>query len=478
MASSRASLTVLVLAAGQGTRMRSKKIKLLHGVAGQPMVSHVLAAAGALRPQRTITVTGFQSDDVQSALEASGTTFVLQREQRGTGHAVLQAARLIGRDPRQTLLIVNGDLPTLRTATLRRLVSRHRRSGAVLSLLTADLDDPSGYGRLVRDSRGRPLRIVEHRDASADERRLPEINCGIYCARPDRLLQALRRLRPDNAQGEYYITDAVRLLLERGEKVVAVKHDDADEVLGVNTRQELAHAGATLYARKADELQSAGVTLLDAGRSWIDPRARIGRDTVIYPGVIVQGACVIGEDCTLLPGCRIVDSRLGRRVQIKDHSVVLESRVADDVQVGPFAHVRPGSQLDADSRVGNFVELKKARLGRGSKAGHLAYLGDATIGADCNVGAGTITCNYDGARKHPTVLGRGVFIGSDSQLVAPVKLGNGAYVAAGSTVTEDVPAGALAIGRGRQRNIEGWVARRATRRKAAKKPQKKKKGGS
>jgi bifunctional UDP-N-acetylglucosamine pyrophosphorylase/glucosamine-1-phosphate N-acetyltransferase len=459
---------VLVLAAGQGTRLRSKKIKLLHGVAGRPMVEHVLDAALELRPQRLITVIGFQSDDVQAALAHTGSAFVLQREQRGTGHAVLQAARKVGRDPRGTLLILNGDLPTLRAATLRRLLATHRRSGAVLSLLTADLDDPAGYGRLVRDSRGRPQRIVEHRDADADERRIREINCGIYCARPDGLMRALRRLRPDNSQGEYYITDAVRLLLERGEKVVAVKHDDAEEVLGVNTRAELARAGTTLYARKAAALEAAGVTLLDAARSWIDPRARVGRDTVVYPDVIVEGATVIGEDCTLYPGSRVVDSRIGRRVQVKDHTVVLQSRVADDVQLGPFAHIRPGTQIDGDARVGNFVELKKTRLGKGSKASHLAYLGDATIGPDCNVGAGTITCNYDGRRKHPTVLERGVFIGSDSQLVAPVKLGRGAYVAAGSTVTHDVPPGALAIARGRQSNIEGWVARRKAAGKSGK----------
>jgi len=453
-------LTVLILAAGRGQRLRSKTIKLLHGVAGRPMVAHVVDTARALRPRRLISVIGHQADDVRKALSGLCPTFVLQREQRGTGHAVLQAARQIGREADDTLLIVNGDLPTLRPATLRKLVSGHRRAGAVLSLLTADVADPTGYGRLVRDARGAPLRIVEHGDATPAERRISEINCGIYCARADRLLRELRRLKPDNAQGEYYITDAVRLLLERGEKVVAVQHDDAEELLGVNTRQELARAAATLYARKAAELQDRGVTLLDAERTRIDPRARIGRDSVIYPDVIVEGPTVLGEDCTVFPGCRLVDSRLGRRVQIKDHSVVLQSRLGDDVQIGPFAHIRPDSVLDPESRVGNFVELKKTRLGRGSKANHLAYLGDATIGPDCNVGAGTITCNYDGKRKHPTVLGRGVFIGSDSQLVAPVKLADGAYVAAGSTVTEDVPAGALAIGRGRQRNIEGWVARR------------------
>jgi bifunctional UDP-N-acetylglucosamine pyrophosphorylase/glucosamine-1-phosphate N-acetyltransferase len=458
---------VLVLAAGRGKRLRSKTIKLLHPVAGRPMVAHLLEAAAALRPARLITVIGHQATEVREALAGASSTFVLQKEQRGTGHAVLQAARQIGRATSGALLILNGDLPTLRVSTLRKLLRRHERSGAVLSLLTAEVEDPAGYGRMVRDARGEPLRIVEHRDTSPAERKIHEINCGIYCAQPDRLLRVLRRLRPDNAQGEYYITDAVRFLLERGEKVAALLHDDADEVLGVNTRQELARASETLYARKAAELQERGVTLLDAGRIWIDPRARIGRDCVIYPGVIIEGPTVLGEDCTVFPGCRLVDSRIGRGAQIKDHSVVLESRLGNQVQVGPFAHLRPGSVLEADSKVGNFVELKKSRLGRGSKANHLSYLGDTTIGPACNIGAGTITCNYDGLRKYPTVLGRGVFIGSDTQLVAPVRLADGAYVAAGSTVTQDVPAGALAIGRGRQRNIEGWVKKR--QRKVARK---------
>ena len=466
----RRPLTVLVLAAGKGERIRSKTIKLLHPVAGRPMVSHVLDVARALDPKRLISVIGHQANAVRRALTPGCTSFVLQKEQRGTGHAVLQAAKEIGRARASTLLIVNGDLPTLRSSTLRMLLRRHHQSKAALSLLTAEIDDPTGYGRVVRDARGRIVRIVEHRDASAAEKKIREINVGIYCAAPATMLGALRRLRPNNAQGEYYITDAVRYLLDRGEKVVAPCHGDAEEVLGVNTRQELARAAETLYARKATMLQDRGVTLLDARRTWIDPRARIGRDSTIYPDVIIEGATVLGEDCTVFPGCRLVDARVGRGVQIKDHSVILESRLDNDVQVGPFAHVRPGSRLEAGARVGNFVELKKTTLGRGSKANHLSYIGDSTIGPVCNIGAGTITCNYDGKRKHRTTLGRGVFIGSDTQLVAPVKLADGAYVAAGSTVTRDVPAGALAIGRGRQRNIEGWVKKQ--QQKLAGKPSK------
>ncbi len=440
--------------------MRSKKIKLLHEVAGRPMLAHLLDAVRALRPGRLVTVVGFQADDVRQALGPAGGRYVLQAQQRGTGHAVVQAAPHLSRGSTSTLLILNGDLPSIRPATLRALLARHRQTRSALTLLTTQLDDPSGYGRVVRDTRSQVLRIVEHRDADATQRRIREINAGIYCARPALLLPLLSRLRPANAQGEYYLTDAVHELIRRGEKVLAVCHPDAEEVVGVNTRAELARASSALYARKAADLQAHGVTLLDASRTWIDPRARIGRDSIVYPGVIVEGRSTIGEDCVVRQGARIVDCQIGRGVEIKDHSVLSGSRVGNGAQVGPFAHLRPGSVLAEQTRVGNFVELKQTRLGRGSKASHLSYLGDAVIGAQCNIGAGTITCNYDGRQKHKTTLGSGVFIGSDSQLVAPVKLHRGSYVAAGSTVTADVPAGALAIARGRQRNVRGWVARR------------------
>ncbi len=456
-----APLTVVVLAAGQGTRLRSKTIKLLHPVAGRPMVVLVVETVRALDPSRIVAVVGFQAERVREALADQPCEFTLQRAQRGTGHAVRQAASRIG--PRSTVLIVNGDLPLIRPATLRSLVARHRRAGAALSLLTTVVPDPTGYGRIVRDGRSRLERIVEHKDASPAELRIAEINAGIYCAEADKLMPALRRLRPDNAQREYYLTDAIERLLDQGETVLAVCHPQSEEVLGVNTRQELAGASTALYARKAAELQNQGVTLLDASRTWVDPRARIGRDSLVYPDVIIEGATVIGADCVVRPGCRLVDCRIGPNVEIKDHSLLVDSRIGEGARVGPFAHLRPGSVLGPRARVGNFVELKETTLGRGSKASHLSYLGDASIGADCNVGAGTITCNYDGTRKHRTTLGRGAFIGSDVQLVAPVVVQAGAYVAAGTTVTEDVPAGALAIGRGRQRNVAGWVKRRRSR---------------
>jgi bifunctional UDP-N-acetylglucosamine pyrophosphorylase / glucosamine-1-phosphate N-acetyltransferase len=462
---SRPAPVVLVLAAGLGKRMRSRRIKLLHAVAGRPMVAHVLETARALRPSRLVTVIGHQADVVREAVSDLCEYFVLQDEQLGTGHAVLRAAPLLANARRgSSVLILNGDLPTLRPATLRTLLARHRRSGAALTLISAEVEDPRGYGRLVRDPAGRVLRIVEDRDATPAERAIREINCGIYCADPGKLLSVLRSLRPANAQREYYLTDAVHRLLARGEKVVAVRHEDAEEVLGVNTRAELSRAGLTLYARKAKELQAAGVTLLDPARTWVDPRARVGRDAVLYPGVLVEGPSVLGEECVVRSGCRLVDVVLGRGVEIKDLSVIEESRLGDGSSAGPFAHLRPGTVLEPGAKIGNFVEVKKSRVGRGTKALHLTYLGDATIGPGCNIGAGTITCNYDGVRKNPTTLEAGVFIGSDTQLIAPVRVGKGAYVAAGTTVTEDVPAGALAVGRGRQTNVLGWVARRKKKR--------------
>ena len=459
VAPERAPLTVLLLAAGQGTRLKSKTIKLLHLVAGQPMATWVARAAQALKPSRTVAVVGFQGDLVREALSGLCDAFAVQAEQRGTGHAVMQAQAAL-RGARGPLLIVNGDLPNLTPATLRALVALHRKSKAPLALVTTDIAEPTGYGRIVRDAKGHVTRIVEHKDATSAERGIREINCGIYCADPAVLLSLLKKLRPDNAQGEYYLTDAVHALIAKGSTVVALKVADPSEVLGVNTRAELAAAAASLYARKAAELQDNGVTLLDAARTWVDPRAKIGRDTVLYPDVIIEGACVIGEDCIIRPGSRLVNMVLGRGVEVKDHCVLQDSRVGDEAQLGPFAHLRPGSIMEANTKVGNFVELKKTRLGKGSKAPHLAYLGDAEIGERCNIGAGTITCNYDGTHKHKTTLGPGVFVGSDSQLVAPVTLGAGSYVGAGTTVTQDVPAGALALTRVRQLNLEGWVARR------------------
>jgi len=473
VAQAREPVTAIVLAAGMGTRMRSRRIKLLHQVAGRPMVAHVLDAALALRPRQLITVIGHQAEEMRASLSDYEVETVLQKNQRGTGHAVIQAVAAMKSKRRGQMLILNGDLPTLRPATLRSLLSRHKRSGAALTVLTARWQDASGYGRILRGTRGRIQGIVEDRDATKEQLALREINVGIYCADPAKLIPVLTKIRPNNTQGEYYLTDAVHRLIRAGEKVVAVCHNDSEEVLGVNTRAELARASRTLYLRKAEQLLDNGVTVLAPERTWVDSRARIGKDSLLYPDVLLEGPVVLGEGCVVRSGSRIAFSNIGSRVEIKDHSVITESRIGDGVQVGPFAHLRPGSRLDADSKVGNFVELKKTRLRAGVKASHLSYLGDADIGEESNIGAGTITCNYDGVNKHRTVMGKKVFIGSDSQLVAPVSLGDSAYVAAGSTITEDVPPGALAIGRGRQVNKEGWVARQSRKRRSASKSGKK-----
>jgi bifunctional UDP-N-acetylglucosamine pyrophosphorylase/glucosamine-1-phosphate N-acetyltransferase len=454
------TLTALVLAAGQSKRMRSATIKLLHPLWGRPMVAWTLDAVQALAPERLLVVIGHQAAEMRLALDNEGIRWdaVVQDAPRGTGHAVM-CARAHLPDTGGDLLILNGDLPLLTEGSLRSFLAAHRKAGAALSVLSTALADPSGYGRMVRQGQSL-VRIVEERDATAEERALREINCGVYLVQAPALLAALDDLGTDNTQGEYYLTDVVEHLALSGETVQAVLHPDAGEVLGVNDRRELAAAAAILSERKNRALMTAGVTLLDPARTYIDPRTEIGADTVIYPNVWIEGTSALGTGCTIRPNVHLTDVRIGDRVILKDHCVIEQAEIGDEAQVGPFAHLRPGTYLSRQVKVGNFVETKKTRMGEGSKASHLSYLGDAQVGRDVNVGAGTITCNYDGRQKHVTVLEDGVFIGSDTQLVAPVKVGKGAYVGAGSTITQDVPAGALALTRTPQQNIDGWVARK------------------
>ncbi|TDI35064.1 MAG: UDP-N-acetylglucosamine diphosphorylase/glucosamine-1-phosphate N-acetyltransferase [Acidobacteria bacterium] len=455
-----ATLTALVLAAGQGKRMRSATIKLLHPLWGRPMVAWTLDSVQALAPDRLLVVIGYQADAMRLALDNEDIHWdaVVQDAPRGTGHAVMCARPHLpgtGGD----LLILNGDLPLLTEDTLRSFLAAHRAAGATLSVLSTELEDPSGYGRMVR-SGGSLVRIVEDRDTTVEERAVKEINCGVYLVQAPALMAALDDLGTDNTQGEYYLTDVVANLVGSGKTVQAVLHPDAAEVLGVNDRRELAAAAAILSARKNRALMMAGVTLLDPARTYIDPRTEIGPDTVIYPDVWIEGTSVLGTGCTVRPNVHLTDVRVGDRVTLKNHCVIEQSEIGDEAQVGPFAHLRPGTYLSRQVKVGNFVETKKTSMGEGSKASHLSYLGDAQVGRDVNVGAGTITCNYDGRKKHVTILEDGVFIGSDTQLVAPVRVGKGAYVGAGSTITEDVPAGALALTRTPQKNIDGWVKRK------------------
>ena len=439
--------------------MHSNIAKVLHRISGRTLIDHVLTTAGTLSARSTTVVVGHRAGQVTDALaDRHGLRIVLQAEQLGTAHALLETAPLFA-GATGTLLLLSGDVPLLRPATLGRFLETHAASRAAATVLTALTDRPYGYGRIVR-SGGRIARIVEERDASPAERRIKEINAGVYAFDLAPLFPSLQKIASENAQGEYYLTDLVSVYRRRKQTVDTLLLPDTSEIRGINSRTELAEVAALVRQGKNEELMGAGVTIIDPATTYIDDDVVVGTDTVIHPGVVLEGRTRVGEACEIHAFVRIVDSTIGNRVVVNNHCVIAGATIADDARVGPFAHLRPESDVRERARVGNFVELKKTVLGPGSKASHLSYLGDATIGADVNVGAGTITCNYDGVRKHQTVIDDGAFIGSDSQLVAPVRVGAGAYVAAGSSVTRDVPPGALAIARGQQVNKEGWVERK------------------
>ncbi len=447
---------VVILAAGKGTRMKSSQPKVLHRAAGLPLIEHVLRVADTVSPHTTVVVVGHMADLVKDALRKRlGLRFALQAPQLGTGHALLQTESALA-GARGTVVMLSGDVPLLRPETLRALVTAHDERRAAATVLTARVDRPHGYGRIVRKD-GAIAAIVEEKDATPAERAIDEINSGIYAFDLAPLFDALRTIGSANAQGEYYLPDLVRIYRARGLAVETVSLDDPREILGVNSRKELADVTAILNTNRTTELMAAGVTIVDPASAWIGPDVEVGPDTILHPNVYLEGRTRIGAHCEIHSGVRIVDSTVEDGVVINNFCVILESAVRTGAKVGPFAHIRPQSEVGEEAHIGNFVELKKTNFGRGSKASHLSYLGDATIGEKVNIGAGTITCNYDGTHKHPTTIEDGAFIGSDSQLVAPVRVGKGAYVAAGSSIVEDVPAGALGIARGRQVNKEGWV---------------------
>jgi bifunctional UDP-N-acetylglucosamine pyrophosphorylase/glucosamine-1-phosphate N-acetyltransferase len=453
-------LHVVVLAAGKGTRMKSAMPKVLHPLAGRPLIEHVLRAVQPLGAASTVLVVGHGADDVKAALAARpGLEFVVQSPQLGTGHALLQAEPGL-RNRSGTVVLVYADVPLLQSSTLARLIETHRAAGAAATVLTTRLEQPYGYGRIVRDEQGRLARIVEERDASADERELNEINSGIYAFELGPLFETLRQLAADNSQGEYYLTDLVGAYRRARRRLETMLLADADELRGVNSRLDLAELTRVLRDRKNREVMLAGATLDDPASTLIDEDVTIGADTVIGPSVRLEGRTSVGQRCRIRAGVRLTDAEIGDDATVLDYSVIVRSRVARGASVGPFSHLRPESMVGEGAHVGNFVELKKTTLGRESKANHLAYLGDATIGERVNIGAGTITCNYDGEKKHPTIIEDGVFVGSDSQLVAPVRIGRDAYVAAGSSITSDVPEGSLAIARARQENKPGWAKRK------------------
>ncbi|MCY4025150.1 MAG: bifunctional UDP-N-acetylglucosamine diphosphorylase/glucosamine-1-phosphate N-acetyltransferase GlmU [Acidobacteria bacterium] len=455
---------VIVLAAGKGTRMRAARPKVLHRIGGHPLVGHVLDAAAPLRAVTTTVIVGHQAEAVEAAVSALGhprLRFVRQEPQAGTAHALLQAERALA-GARGTLVVLSGDAPLVRAATLAQLVEHHEARGAAATVVTAVVERPYGYGRVVRLD-GALVRVVEEADASPEQRRIREVNAGIYAFDLAPLFGALHAVPEAGPKQERYLPAILSRYRRRGLTVETVAAPDAREVRGVNSQAELAELGSVMRQVKNEELMASGVTIEDPATTYIDRDVRVGPDTVIHPGVTLEGRTVVGARCELRSGVRITDSTLGDDVVVNDCSVVVRSEVAAGARVGPFAHLRPESTLGAGARVGAFVEVKRSTLGDGAKANHLSYLGDATLAAGVNVGAGTITCNYDGESKHPTKIEEGAFIGSGTELVAPVTVGRGAYVAAGSCITEDVPAGALGVARGRQANKAGWAAKRNRR---------------
>ena len=461
-------LAAVVLAAGQGTRMRSATTKVLHPLLGRPMVAHVLDAALGAGAQRLAVVVGHQADQVRACLQR---TFAdadlhtpLQAEQNGTGHAVQCAAEAT--EGFDELLVLCGDTPNLDTATLVDLRQAHRASAAALTVVTFEVDDPTGYGRMVRDGHGDLSAIVEHRDATERERAIREVNAGVYLGDRALIFEALGRVDSGNAQGEIYLTDVVALLASGGHRVVSFKLDDPTRVAGINTRSQLAALEQRMLQDRLEALMDAGVTLEDPSGVRVEATATVGQDTTLATGVQLLGQTTIGEGCRIDAGCVLRDCTLGDGVHLKPYVVAEDVTMDAGVTAGPFTHLRPGTALGAGAKVGNFVETKKAQLGPGAKASHLSYLGDCEVGEGANIGAGTITCNYDGAYKHKTVIGKEVFIGSDTQLVAPVTVGDRATVGAGTTVTMDVPPGALVVTRAQRRVIKGYDARHRQPREA------------
>ncbi len=442
--------------------MKSGLAKVLHPLAGRPMLMHTLENVLALKPEKTAVVIGHQAEKVKELLPR-GVAPALQKEQKGTAHAAGVGLDVL-RGADGVLLLVSGDTPLLGAQTLKGLIACHKRKKADITILTALIDEPFGYGRIVRED-GKIKKIVEQKDASPSELKLKEINSGTYCFNIKSLKQALRHVRSANAQGEFYLTDVVEIVKRKGGKVAGMPVEEPMSALGINSRAELAAAEGEIRARINRRLMASGVTIIDPENTYISAEAKIAPDTIIHPGNTIDGRTEIGGGCILMPGNIISGSALGAGVIAKGYSVIEDSKIADKAQIGPFAHLRPGSVVGADARVGNFVELKKASLGEGSKASHLSYLGDALVGRNVNIGAGTITCNYDGFSKFRTVIGDDVFVGSDSQFIAPVTVGKGALIAAGSTITKDVPQDALALSRTPQVNKENWAKENRSRKK-------------
>ncbi len=443
----------IILAAGEGSRMKSKKAKVLHEVLGKPMILRVLQTAQQAGLTEIAVITGHQAQQVEEALAGQDVVFFRQDQQLGTGHAVMQAEAFLEKDA--DILILYGDTPLMESRTIQRLLDQQEASGAAVTVVSAQVDDPTGYGRIVRDEAGKFARIVEHKDATAQQRQIQEINTGIYCFDGGALQQALGRIQNDNAQGEYYLPDALALILADGREVNVLQAEDAGEFLGINTRSQLADAQRALQRRINQRLMDEGVTILDPNSTFIGEEVQIGMDTIIRPQTHLEGKTVIGENCEIGPCCRLTDMIVGNQTQIQ-FTVAMESKIGDETKVGPYAYIRPNCVIGDHIKVGDFVEVKNSVIGNGTKISHLTYVGDSDVGERINFGCGTVTVNYDGKKKYRTTIEDDVFIGCNANLVAPVTLKQGSYVAAGSTITKDVPENALAVARTRQSNLEGW----------------------
>ena len=450
-------LVTVILAAGKGTRMKSALPKVLHRVGGKSMLQHVLDAAKQAGSRRDIVVVGFGGEKVKEAM-GDQAEFVVQKEQLGTGHAVQQTASLLAGET-GTVMVLCGDTPLLTGDLLRKLYDAHKEAGAKATVLTAIMPDATGYGRIIRTATGTVARIVEHKDATEEERQVREVNSGIYCFEASELFTALQQVGCDNAQGEYYLPDVLEILRNQGEKIWAVAADDYESTLGINSRVQLSGAEKILRRRKNIELMDNGVTIMDPDSTFVDADVTVGRDTVIYPFTWLEGATTVGEGCEIGLNSRFTDTKIGNHVTAQ-FSYAHECEIADDVIMGPYVHLRPNTKLAHKVKIGNFVEVKNSNIGEGTKLPHLSYIGDCDMGSGVNMGCGTITVNYDGKSKFRTKVGDNAFVGCNSNLVAPVTVGDGSYIGAGSTITKDVPPSDLAIARARQKNIEGWADKR------------------
>lgn len=444
---------VIIMAAGKGKRMKSNLPKVLHNLAAKPILNYVLDTVDQLEAKRKLLIVGYKSDKIRE-LVGDKIEYVEQKEQLGTAHAVLQTKKLLS-DFKGDVLILSGDVPFLTVKTIKKLLKHHQTNNFCCTLASTILKNPKGYGRIIRDKKGEIKGIIEEVDLSADRMTITEINSGIYCFDKDKLFRALEKITPDNKQGEYYLTDTVEILLKEGLTVGNIIVKNYSEILGINSRLDLADASRKIYQKTLQDLMLQGVTIIDPSSTFIEQGVKIGQDTIIYPFTIIEKDTKIEESCLVGPYSHLIDANIGKGVRIWA-SIIESSTVKEGANIGPYAHLRPETVVEKGAKIGNFVELKKTVMGEGSKASHLTYLGDATIGKKVNIGAGTITCNYDGEKKHKTIIKNGVFIGSNNSLVAPVKLGKDSYTGAGSTITRDVPAGNLAIARSRQTNISGW----------------------